>query len=80
MPWVSYRGWWGNRRYHGSLAGGGGAIEDTMALLQGVVELWKIPLVSFRGWCGYTGCHGSLTGVGGAIEDTMGLLQGVVEL
>ena len=39
MPWVSFRGLWGYRRYHGSPAGGGGAIEDTMGLLQGVVGL-----------------------------------------
>ena len=29
----------GNRRYHGSLSGGGGAIEDTIGLFQGVVGL-----------------------------------------
>ena len=34
-----FQGWWGYRRYHGSLSGGGGAIEDTMGLFQGVVGL-----------------------------------------
>ena len=29
IPWVSSRGWWGYERYHGSLAGGGGAMKDT---------------------------------------------------
>ena len=33
------RGWWGYRRYHWSLSGGGGAIEDIMGLFQGVVGL-----------------------------------------
>ena len=32
IPWVSTRGWWGYQRYHGSLAGGGGANKDTMGL------------------------------------------------
>ena len=47
IPWVSFRGWWGYRRYHGSLSGGGGAIKDTMDLLMrgGRGLSWK-PLVS----------------------------------
>ena len=60
--------------------GGGGAIEDTMGLFQGVVGLEKIPWVSFRGWWGYRRYHGYLLGGGGAIEDTIGLFQGVVGL
>ena len=42
IPLVSFREWWGYRRYHGSLLGGGGAggaIDDTMGLFQGVVGL-----------------------------------------
>ena len=35
IPWVSSRGRWGYERYHGSLAGGGGAMKDTMGLYQG---------------------------------------------
>ena len=34
IPWVSFRGWWDNRRYHGSLSGVDGAIEDTVGLFQ----------------------------------------------
>ena len=55
----------GYRRYHGSLSGAGGAIEDTIGLFQGVVGLRY---------------HGSLSGGGGAIEDIIGLFQGVVGL
>ena len=32
IPWVPNRGRWGYERYHGSLAGGGGAMKDTMGL------------------------------------------------
>ena len=73
IPWVSTRGWWGYERYHGSLAGGGGTMKDTMGLYQGVVGLTKIPWVSSRGRWGYQRYHGSLAGGGGANKDTMGL-------
>ena len=59
----STRRGWGYRGYHGSLSGGGWAIEDTMSL--------------FQGGGGYKRYHGSLSGSGGAIEDTMGLFQGM---
>ena len=67
IPWVSFRGWWGDRRYHGSLSGGGGgsykryhgslsggreAIDDTM----------NIPM---RGRGGIMEAIGVRIGVGG---------------
>ena len=45
-------GWLGYRRYHGSLSGGVGTIEDTTGLFQWAVGLKKTPWISFRGWGG----------------------------
>ena len=76
----------GYRRYHGSLLGSSGAIEDIMGLFFSFRGWWgyrryhwsfsggeEIPLVFFRGWWGYRRYHWSFSVGGGAIGDTMGL-------
>ena len=60
--------------------GGGGAIDDTMGLFQGVVGQYTTPWVSFRGWWGYRRYHApsyECVGGGGVIMEAIGIRIGV---